>query len=42
LLSLPVRQTYFIDEQNNLFIPGKLTPVDKMKEMEWQSLSSFI
>ncbi|MET0393040.1 MAG: hypothetical protein ABW019_07850 [Chitinophagaceae bacterium] len=39
---LPVKSTFVLDEQHRLFIPGTLTPIGLLKEMEWQPLSSFI
>ena len=42
LLRLPATHTFIIDEQNNLFLPGGLTPVNILKPMEWTSLTGFI
>jgi hypothetical protein len=39
---LPVVSTYTIDNNNYLFLPGGLTPVDTLKQMQWQPLASFI
>jgi len=42
LKQLPVKNTFIVDENNMLFVPGGLTPIDQLKEMQWQALSSFI
>lgn len=42
LKQLPVKTTFLADDNNNLFIPGKLTPVEKLKALEWIPLSTFI
>ncbi len=42
LLRLPATNTFIIDEQNNLFLPGGLTPVAILKPLEWTSLTEFI
>ncbi len=42
LLRLPATNTFIIDEQNNLFLPGGLTPVAVLKPLEWTSLTEFI
>jgi len=42
LKQLPIKNTFIVDENNMLFIPGRLTPIDQLKEMEWHSISSFI
>jgi hypothetical protein len=39
---LPGLHTYRLDEGNNLFPPGALTPVSKLKALQWQPLSEFI
>jgi hypothetical protein len=39
---LPVKTTFLVDEHKNLFIPGKLTPVEVLKEMQWIPLMEFI
>ena len=39
---LPGLHTYLLDADNNLFPPGGLTPVGKLKPLNWESLSSFI
>lgn len=39
---LPVKNTFTIDDNNHLFLPGGLTPVDTLKEMPWQPLTTFI
>ena len=42
LLRLPATNTFIIDEENNLFLPGGLTPVAILQPMEWTSLTDFI
>ena len=42
LLRLPATNTFIIDEENNLFLPGGLTPVAILKPLEWTSLTGFI
>jgi hypothetical protein len=42
LQQLPVLHTYQADENNLLFIPGGLTPVGVLKELQWQPLREFI
>lgn len=42
LLRLPATHTFIIDEQNNLFLPGGLTPVAILKPLEWIALTEFI
>ena len=42
LLRLPATHTFIIDEQNNLFLPGGLTPVAILKALEWRALTEFI
>jgi MoxR-vWA-beta-propeller ternary system domain bpX2 len=42
LLQLPVKHTYILGEDGLLFHPGGLTPVDTLKEMDWQPLLSFV
>jgi hypothetical protein len=39
---LPGLHTYQLDADNNLFPPGGLTPVGKLKSLNWVALSSFI
>jgi hypothetical protein len=39
---LPGLHTYRLDEEHNLFPPGALTPVSKLKVLQWQPLSEFI
>lgn len=39
---LPFKSTFILDQQNRLFIPGRLTPEALLKEMDWQPLASFI
>jgi hypothetical protein len=39
---LPGLHTYMLDADNNLFPPGGLTPVGKLKSLNWEPLSSFI
>jgi hypothetical protein len=42
LLHLPAICTYELDEQGNLFPPGKLTPVVRLKKLSWVPISEFI
>lgn len=42
LKQLPVKNIYIVDEQNNLFLPGSLTPVEILQQMHWQPLPAFI
>ncbi len=42
LKQLPVKNSFTINGQQQLFIPGNLTPIDILKELSWQPLSSFI
>lgn len=42
LMQLPLVCTYTEDEQGNLFLPGALTPVEILKELNWQPLTSFL
>jgi hypothetical protein len=39
---LPGLHTYTLDEDNNLFPPGGLTPVGKLTGMNWLPLSAYI
>jgi hypothetical protein len=39
---LPGLHTYLLDADNNLFPPGGLTPVGKLKTLNWVALSSFV
>jgi hypothetical protein len=39
---LPGLHTYKLDEDNNLFPPGGLTPVSKLKPLSWVPLPEFI
>lgn len=39
---LPVKRTFIIDQQNQLFHPGALTPVEILKELKWLPLQEFI
>lgn len=39
---LPGLHTYVLDGDNNLFPPEGLTPVGKLKALNWEPLSSFI
>lgn len=42
LKQLPVKSTFIVDEQDHLFLPGGLTPVDKLKSLQWLPLNEFI
>jgi hypothetical protein len=39
---LPGLHTYMLDADNNLFPPEGVTPVGKLKALDWEPLSSFI
>jgi hypothetical protein len=39
---LPVESTFMTDEKENLFLVGGLTPVDILKDLNWQPLYSFL
>ena len=39
---LPVENSFMLDGEGRLFHLGGLTPVDKLKELEWQPLISLI
>lgn len=39
---LPAIYTFELDDQNNLFPPGGLTPVGKLPPLEWMSVREFI
>lgn len=39
---LPGLHTFILDADNNLFPPNGLTPVGKLKTLNWEPLSSFI
>ena len=39
---LPVKNTYTVDDNNQLFLPNGVTPVDVLKEMNWIPIQSFI
>jgi hypothetical protein len=39
---LPAKQTFYIDENELLFAPGTVTPVDQMPQLDWQPLNSFL
>lgn len=42
LKQLPATNTFIIDEHNHLFLTGGVTPVDKLKQLTWQPLDTFI
>jgi len=42
LMRLPAIVTFITDEQDNLFIPGKLTPVARLEELQWEPLTEFL
>ncbi len=42
LRQLPAIHTYELDEQGNLFPPGRLTPVGKLPELVWIPVNKFI
>ncbi len=39
---LPTESIYYLDEDNNIFLPDKLTPIDKLKKLNWQPINEFI
>src|SRR5688572_571132 len=39
---LPAKNTYILDDKNNLFPPGGLTPTGKLKELNWLPVNQFI
>jgi len=39
---LPGLHTYRLDEDNNLFTPGAVTPISKLKSLQWLPLNQFI
>lgn len=39
---LPARQSFYINENDLLFAPGSLTPVDKLPLLSWQPLAEFL
>jgi MoxR-vWA-beta-propeller ternary system domain bpX2 len=42
LLKLPLKKTFLLDEEDNLFLTGALTPVEKLHKLNWQPVASFI
>ena len=42
LKKLPVQNTFITDQENNLFNVGSVTPVGKLKDLNWQPLTDFI
>jgi hypothetical protein len=42
LAGLPVCQSFELDDSGNLFPPAGLTPVGKIKELEWMPILEFI
>jgi hypothetical protein len=42
LKQLPVKNTFLTNEKKHLFLPGALTPVDVLKELQWLPLVEFI
>lgn len=42
LLKLPLKKTFLLDEQDNLFLTGAATPIDKLQALNWQPVASFI
>jgi len=42
LKQLPIKNTYVVDEQDHLFFPGGLTPVDTLKPLQWLPLNELI
>lgn len=39
---LPVLNTYLTDEKEFLFIPGHITPIDKLPSLNWVPVTSFL
>jgi len=42
LLKLPLKKTFLLDEQDNLFLTVAVTPVEKLPTLNWQPVASFI
>lgn len=42
LLKLPLKKTFLLDEQDNLFLTGAVTPIGKLQPLNWQPVASFI
>lgn len=39
---IPAQQSYTLDDENYLFPINTVTPIGKLKEMDWQDLSTFM
>jgi len=39
---LPVENTFMVDAEGKLFQPGGLTPIDVLKELDWQPVTELI
>lgn len=42
LLKLPLKKTFLLDEQDNLFLTGAVTPIDKLHSLKWQPIALFL
>jgi MoxR-vWA-beta-propeller ternary system domain bpX2 len=42
LSKLPLRKTFLLDGQHNLFLAGAATPIAKLPELIWQPVASFV
>jgi hypothetical protein len=42
LLKLPLKKTFLLDGQNNLFLNGAATPTEKLPALDWHPIASFI
>ncbi|MBO9633487.1 MAG: hypothetical protein J7578_10260 [Chitinophagaceae bacterium] len=42
LRSLPVLQSYLVNENGLLFVPGHTTPTDKLPALDWQPLKDYL
>lgn len=39
---LPIKQSYYVDENNLLFVPGSVTPVATLPTLSWLPIAEFI
>jgi len=39
---LPIKHSYYVDENNLLFAPGSVTPVAVLPQLNWQPIAEFI
>ncbi len=42
LLKLPLKKTFLLDGQDNLFLTGAATPTEKLHALDWHPIASFI